>query len=326
MDRLPPWLAPDWDVHARRLAEGRVPHALLAAGPAGLGKRALVEAVAASLLCIDRRADGHACGRCRACAWRLAGTHPDLVRVGIAEDATQITVDQIRALGERLALAPQPGGRQVAVIDPADEMNPNAANALLKTLEEPTPDSVLILVADQPARLLPTILSRCQRFAIRMPGRDEALAWLIGRGVAPARAAEALMLARGNPGEAARRVEPEAVRLAEDVRETFLDVVEGRRSAVEVAGDWARDRPGERLDWLAQATSLVAWPGGAEQPAGLERLAALIRGAESDTLAAWWDDLNRVRSLIRTPVRTDLLITANLAAARRAFGRRAIGR
>jgi DNA polymerase-3 subunit delta' len=320
MSALPPWLDADWQVHARRLAEGRVPHALLAAAPAGLGKRLLVDAVVASLMCVDRREDGHACGRCCGCAWRVAGTHPDLLRIGIEEDATQVTVGQVRALGERLALAPQPGGRQVAVIDPADEMNPNAANALLKTLEEPSPDSVLVLVADRASRLLPTILSRCQRFAVPMPSRAAALSWLAGRGVDPGAASAMLAIARGNPGEAERFAQPEAAALARATLKDFVGVVEGRRGLVEVASEWAKDRPDARLDWLAQASSLAVWPGGAQVPEALAPLVALTRGTDFNTLAQWWDGLNRVRAQVRTPVRTDLLLAENLAAARRAFG------
>ncbi len=319
MSELPPWLKADWEVHVRRLGEGRMPHALLTAAPAGLGKRLLVEAVVASLLCSERREDGHACGRCRACTWRAAGTHPDLLRVGIEEEATQITVDQIRALGDRLALAPQPGGRQVAVIDPADEMNPNAANALLKTLEEPSPHSVLVLVANRASRLLPTILSRCQRFMLPMPTRAESLAWLAQRGVEARLAADMLAMARGNPGEAERLAQPEAAALAQATLKEFIAVVEGRRALVEVASEWAKDRPEARLDWLAQAASLAAWPGGAEVPESLAPLAALTRGADFNTLASWWVDLNRIRAQVRTPVRTDLLLAENLAAARRAL-------
>jgi DNA polymerase-3 subunit delta' len=322
MTALPPWFQTEWSVHARRLAEGRVPHALLAAAPAGFGKRLLVDAMVASLLCLERRPDGHACGRCRGCSWRLAGTHPDLLRIGIAEDATQVTVGQVRALGERLALAPQPGGRQVAVIDPADEMNPNAANALLKTLEEPTPHSVLVLVADQPARLLPTILSRCQRMAASAPHQAEALEWLIARGVDGAAADAMLSIARGNPGEAERLAQPEALKLARDTLTDFAAVIEGRKGVVDVAAEWARDRPAERLDWLSQSTSLAVWSTAVRPPELLAPLAALTEGADFNNLADWWVRLNRVRALLRTPVRTDLLIAENLAEARRVCGAR----
>lgn len=317
MTALPPWLQAGWSVHARRLAEGRVPHALLAAAPAGFGKRMLVDAVVASLLCLERRPDGHACGHCRSCAWRLAGTHPDLLQISIAEDATQVTVGQIRALGERLALAPLPGGRQVAVIDPADEMNPNAANALLKTLEEPTPHSVLVLVADQPARLLPTILSRCQRLALSAPGHAELLEWMVARGVDRSTADAMLAITRGNPGEAERLGQPEALKLARDTLTDFASVIRGDKGVVDVASEWAKDRPAQRLDWLSQSTSLAVWSGIGRTPELLAPLAALTSGADFNNLADWWARLNRVRALVRTPVRTDLLIAESLAEARR---------
>jgi len=152
---LQPWLSPTWNTLADALRSGRVHHAMLFASPRGYGKRVLADAFAAAALCTQRTADGHACGTCRSCLLVAAGSHPDLVRVSLevrddGKTRSELTVDQLRALGHRLALASQFGGWQIAVIDPADAMNASAANALLKTLEEPASSTVIMLVADDP--------------------------------------------------------------------------------------------------------------------------------------------------------------------------------
>src|SRR5690606_10254029 len=117
-----------------------------------------------------------------------------------ARQMTVISVDQVRELSERLSTTPQYGNAKVAIIDPADDMNDAAANALLKTLEEPVPGRYVWLLSANPARLPATIRSRCQRLEFRVPPHDEAVAWLQARGHPPQAAAEALAAARGHPG------------------------------------------------------------------------------------------------------------------------------
>ena len=163
---LAPWHSEAWTSLRARLSRGALPHALLLCGPEGLGKRAFAEAFVALALC-EQRGDV-ACGRCRACQLLAAGSHPDRVRVGLEERddgklRSEIVVEQIRRLSERLAMTPQFGGLQLVLIDPAEAMNAAAANALLKTLEEPTRGTVIVLVSNAPGRLVATIRSRCQR-------------------------------------------------------------------------------------------------------------------------------------------------------------------
>src|SRR5690606_12962284 len=138
---LPAWLAGAWDALVGALDGGRVHHALLLAGPAGVGKRMLADAFIAAALCEQRSAGAVACGACRACVLLANGTHPDSLKITLEprDDGklrSELTIDQIRNLGQRLSLSSQFGGFQIARIDPADAMNANAANALLKTLEE----------------------------------------------------------------------------------------------------------------------------------------------------------------------------------------------
>lgn len=191
-----PWLAPTWQ---RLLDLGeRLPHALLFVGPPGLGKRDLAEALAARLLCDAPGADGHACGHCPACQWRLSGNHPDLMRIVPAADAvaeagegegaaepaagkaksSQILIEQIRALQESLTVTGHHGSRRVVVLDPAEAMNVFTANALLKLLEEPPAGCVFLLVSSAPRRLLPTIRSRCQQWSFSRPPAEALTTWL----------------------------------------------------------------------------------------------------------------------------------------------------
>ena len=166
-----PWL----NVPTARLCDeferGQLGHAPLLHGPQGIGKHALAHALASAILCHNRgvstadtapQATGGACGQCEACQMIAAGSHPDLFVVSVLEDAKEIVVDQVRALIEKVALTPAAGAHRVAVIESAELMNVNAANALLKTLEEPPNNVWLILVSSAPGRLPPTGWSLCQ--------------------------------------------------------------------------------------------------------------------------------------------------------------------
>lgn len=160
-----------------RIDQGRLPHALLLAGPAGIGKTQLAVFIAQRLLC-STAAGKSACGHCKSCELLSVGNHPDLQMLEPAEGKAVIAIDQVRALAEFLAKTAQQGGWKVAVLRPADAMNINSANALLKNLEEPAGNSLLILVSDRPARLPATIRSRCQRISLTRPTHEEAARWL----------------------------------------------------------------------------------------------------------------------------------------------------
>jgi len=202
-EALPPWL----DATATTMLEqrDRWPHALLITGAQGIGKHLLALHLAQALLCETPAAGGRACGRCVACNWVERGTHPDLRVIapvtyddeGNATPADVIAVDAIRDLIAFALLSSHRGGAKVAVIAPAETLNASAANALLKTLEEPPPGTSLILVSSQPGRLPATITSRCHRFAAAIPDRAAAVAWLTGEKIVhPERA---LALAGGAP-------------------------------------------------------------------------------------------------------------------------------
>lgn len=194
MEQIYPWQKNDWT----RLQElrKRPPHGLLLKGNKGIGKFDLAMQFAQSLLCENPDESGFACGQCSSCHWFGQGSHPDfrllqpdaLSLDGEEGDdprpasgkkpSRQISVDQVRGLADFSGMSAHQGGRRVVVIHPAEAMNTNAANALLKNLEEPPHGMLFILVSHKPQQLLPTILSRCLSFALPAPDAESAIRWL----------------------------------------------------------------------------------------------------------------------------------------------------
>jgi DNA polymerase III subunit delta' len=178
---------------------GRLSHALLLAGPVGLGKNVFAWHLARRLLCLQPTPDNQPCGTCHSCRLYQAGTHPDVMAIAPEEQGKAILIDQIRALASFLQLKPHSAPCKIAVIAPVEAMNLNAANALLKMLEEPPAGSYLILVGAQLQRLPATVRSRCTRLDFPRPERRTALAWLHAQGEGPTEAELLLDLADGAP-------------------------------------------------------------------------------------------------------------------------------
>ena len=304
-----PWHAEHWlRLQARRQRDA-LPHALLLCGPAGLGKRAFAQRFVQSLLC-ERPIEGEACGACRSCLLLTAGSHPDLVALslGLRKDGVQrseIVVEQIRELSARLAMRSQFGGWQVAMIDPADAMNTAAANALLKTLEEPSAETMLLLLADAPWRLPHTIRSRCQRIEFHLPDTAGALAWLQAEGVRDA--SDALTAAGGNPGLAQAWAQEGALGRRLEVRKDLAALAAGRGQPTEVVKRWLDSEPTQRLWFAAQATADEIRARAAE---GTGPLASTM---DVEALGHWYNAVNRTREGLRGPLRGDLLLLELLA-------------
>lgn len=173
-----PWLAHTLERLLKRLREDRFPHALLLGAERGTGKRAFADELASLLVCDSADLNsGKACGKCKQCELVAGGSHPD-IRHYQPENSRMIKIDQIRALGAFAVNSPQVSRRKIAIIDRADQLNINSANALLKTLEEPSYDVVLVLLQENGRPVLPTIRSRCQCISIARPSEDEAREWL----------------------------------------------------------------------------------------------------------------------------------------------------
>ena len=202
--KIYPWQQASWA--ALQQMRVRLPHAILFHGPAGIGKADFIESFAQALLCERVQPDGQACGECASCGWFAQGNHPDYRRVrpeamedeapaaegedggedkkGKTRSASkEIKIEQVRGLADFMNISTHRQGLRVVVLYPAEALNMPASNALLKTLEEPPPGTVFLLASNGLDRLLPTILSRCRKFALPMPEHAQALAWLQEQGV-----------------------------------------------------------------------------------------------------------------------------------------------
>ncbi|HEX7061476.1 MAG TPA: DNA polymerase III subunit [Woeseiaceae bacterium] len=241
------WLEPVAASWLQRERQARLPHAVLLSGARGTGKRALAAWLARRRLGVGTPGPlpEHPFER---------PAHADLHWVQKPEDKTGILIDQIRDLVEELSLTSYHGGAKVAVIEPADAMNTNAANSLLKTLEEPPGDALIILIADRPGRLPATIFSRCQRLHFAVPSRETALAWLerLEAGVDwPA----ALDLAGSAPLAAVAALETleASRRMAGELEALGMN----RVSPVEIAERWGKLEPVFVLGWLARQVEQI---------------------------------------------------------------------
>lgn len=214
VNKIYPWTLPLWNSLWQQ--PEKLHHALLLMGPEGVGKGRFADAMAARLLC-EQPHGTEACGGCDACRWLAGGNHPDFRRVTLESDetdeseegakpakaskavkvATQIKIGQIRGLEDFIFVGSHRQGRRVVIIDPADTMNPAAANALLKVLEEPPANVYFLLVSSNSSRLLPTLRSRCRKIGFGLPETAPALAWLREQGVA--KGESLLSLAGGAP-------------------------------------------------------------------------------------------------------------------------------
>jgi len=253
----PSWLAAQTAALVAAHEAGRMPHALLIHEAPGTGGEWLAGWAAALVLC--ERGKAAPCLECTACRRVAAATHPDVNWLRPQEESRQIRIEQVRELSAELALTSHGGGYKVGVISPADALNRFAANALLKTLEEPPPRTLLILVASEPSRLPPTVLSRCQRLKIRAPERAESVAWLSSvRGKADW--AAALDTVGEAPMQIVQADPAELASVGADTRTTLDALAAGRTDPVAAAERWARSQLPLRLlcfeNWLTERIGL----------------------------------------------------------------------
>jgi DNA polymerase-3 subunit delta' len=320
MDTLP-WLA---EPLARAIAQQRA-HATLVHGPAGVGQFQFALALASAWLC--EAGEGRPCGRCTSCRLMAAQAHPDFtllvpeaLRVPLGwplpehetsaerkdkKPSREIRVDAVRAAIDWGQQTSSRGGAKVGLLHPADAINPVAANALLKTLEEPPGALRLILCTGDPAGLLPTLRSRCQQIALTTPPRPAALAWLEGQGVD---GADTLLTAAGGQPLLARAFAAEGLsaELWQDLPRLVRQGQAGPLLALPLP------RLIDALQRLCHDLSLQA------QGATARFFDQLPAGADPTTLAEWGSELRRAARHDEHPWNAGLLAEALLLAGRKA--------
>lgn len=280
------WLESFADKWRASSAQGREPHAVMLAGPTGVGKRAAAAWLVQRKLGVhDEPLPHYPFER---------GEHADLRWVSPPEDKTTILIDQVRALVDDLALTSYAGHGKAAVIEPAQAMTANAANSLLKTLEEPPGDTLLVLVADRVGRLPATIFSRCQRIEFRVPDEQTGLAWL-ERLKPGGKWADALRAAGFAPLAAIAAAEhmDTTTALARD----FAAVASGRASPVEVAAAWSRMDAPFVLEWLSRTVAECAKQasGAVATLAAAEMGQSVRERMDLRNLFCYLDRINRLR-------------------------------
>lgn len=295
----------------------KLPHAILLHSRAGMGTLELAQAFSQALLCETLRADGQACGACAACNWFAQGNHPDFRLIQPesmapeADDADakkekrseQIRIEQIRALQDFLAVGTHRGGLRVILVHPAEAMNVNTQNALLKSIEEPPAGSVFLLVSHQPERLLPTVRSRCLKLAIPVPDQLRAEQWLKSQGVAEP--GEVLANAGGAPLAAL-----ELAQSGDDRRRFLAQLRAPDFDPLALAEQCQRHAPAEIVTWMQRWSydlllSRVA--GRVRYHAGDERLIAdIARRCSAADLSRYLRSLARARALAGHPLNPKL--------------------
>ena len=243
-----PWHKDVWEGFNRAIDTDRMPHALLLHGSNGVGKRRLAITLAQRLLC-SAEANEYACGSCKSCKLLLAGSHPDLTILESEEEGKKIRVDDVRTLCTKLNTTAQQGGWKIGLILVADAMNINAANALLKSLEEPQGKTLLILVSDRLHALLPTIRSRCQKQYLATPGEDVATHWLKEVSGNSSDVAKAIEVSNGRPLLALHNIESGTLALRQDFEGIIEGVASGSLSSVEAAQQCVKLNGNNIIEW-----------------------------------------------------------------------------
>ena len=299
-----PWLTSQWSFFTKRLNADRLAHALLIQGPSGSGKTQLASAMVAKLLCRENLE--RACGECRSCQLLSGEAHPDYFNLQPEEGSEVIRVDQVRSLIGKLDLTTSVSHRKVAYIHPAEDMNAASANALLKSLEEPTGNAVLILVSDNPASLPLTILSRCQHINVSQPPAELVLKWLESQSDNPRGELQAaLQAAGGSPLRARQFLDSPITDAYTQVRDSLVSLL-GRPASVSMySAQLGELEPADLWRWLSMYTA--------------ELIKGRMSGRSSNRIPSNYDlndknllqlqqqaDVNR--RLSKTQVRADLLL------------------
>ena len=241
-----PWLQSCRSRIERQFETDKLAHAILLTGPRFMGKFDFAVALASQFLCESPDNSG-ACGHCASCHQIAAGSHSDL-RLVEPEDSSQIKIDQIRDLIGWVSQTAQRGGLKIAIVNPADQMNHQSANALLKCLEEPTPKTLIILITAYPGTLLPTVRSRCQQYKLSLPDRDRALEWLSEQVDSSEDTGAMLDMADGLPLAVIQKFDNDYLENRRTVVKTLQTVLSGSTKSTGYAASILKQDPGSVLE------------------------------------------------------------------------------
>ena len=244
-----PWHADVWHDLNTAIDNNRLSHALMISGPAGIGKKSLAQRLAGRILC-SNPFNHNACGQCKNCRLLATGFHPDVMLVEPLEKGKTISIDNIRKLAANLNNTSQQGGWRVAIIAPAEAMNINSANAVLKSLEEPQPKTLLMLVCHRPGLLPATIISRCQKLPLSVPEEKVAKRWLSEVSHQHPSTSKVLQMTKGRPLLALEALEADGVDAFESFRQLMESVRMGDLSPLTAAQQSGNFDTVEALEWF----------------------------------------------------------------------------
>lgn len=254
-----PWHEGSWDYFIKAREKNHLPHALLLSGENGIGKLDFANRLVKSLLCItthENAAAGSvenikeydACNHCQACKTYESKANPDYLSIDLLEDKQQIGVDQVRQLSAFLSLSRSFNCYRVVLLNQVERMNLNAANSLLKSLEEPTNNTVIILLTSQFNRLLPTIKSRCQILKLTTPTKSVAQKWMQQHSPELKNPAELLDMAYGKP-LAALKIDAEEIQSREKFSKDLIGLIKNQESITTIAKAWEKYNSELLLNW-----------------------------------------------------------------------------
>lgn len=232
------WQKTNWQTLTSSQHNKRLAHGLLFHGVNGIGKKSFAIEFAHWLICEQPQVE-KACGECKSCQLIAADSHPDLLNLSPEEEGKAIKVDQVRELIQKVSLTSHGQGYRVIIISPADALNVNASNSLLKTLEEPPKNTVLILISDKPSKLMATIRSRTQMIRFNLPSDEQSLHWLNTQRIDNAELL--LKLSGGAPLAAIAMAEDNGLQIREKLFNNWTELANGQADALESAAMWIKD-------------------------------------------------------------------------------------
>ncbi len=255
-----PWQQQSWELLQRYIQRSRLPQGLLFNGPAECGKKHFAQRFAEAVLCTANgsedavRQHGKACGKCHSCLLLAAGNHPDLVILAPPEDKKTIPVDAVRGFTQDATLTPQIASSRVCVIAPADAMTSEAANSLLKTLEEPAANNHMILVTEHVRHLPATIRSRCQIINLPLPTQEQSLQWLQQQRPPQQQWQELLNCAGGAPLRALSFEKSDIMQRRQQLFNSFAALISGQQAPLSAVAVWNEEGSEVLLKWLYEWT------------------------------------------------------------------------